>query len=116
VDVIRRDPLTGDALTPAVVDNLDPTGPTDQVDLVDLDEATGTGGTVVPLPSRSTLPPPATRDTSDTGTNTNTTGQDGSRARTRKNPASAGPAASSSAGSDEPPVTGFGGVDVSDYV
>jgi hypothetical protein len=116
VDVIRRDPLTGSAFTPAVADNLDRTGHPNRIDLADLEEATGTGGTVVPLPSRSTLPPPATRDTSETGSNTNTTGQDGSRARTRKNPASAGPAASSSARSDEPPITGFGGVDVSDYV
>jgi hypothetical protein len=40
-------------------------------------------------------------------------GQNGSRTRTRKTPAPAGEA--STAG-NEPPVTGFGGVDVSDYV
>ncbi len=115
VDVIRRDPLTGGALTPAVVDDLDP----DRDDLVDLDqdEATGTGGTVVPLPTRTSLPPPAPRDLPDTGTSSTTsTGQNGSRTRTRKNPAPAGDPASSPAGTGEPPVTGFGGVDVSDYV
>ena len=119
VDVIRRDPLTGGALTPQVVDDLDPANPQSGFD--DAEDATGTdgiGGTVVPLPLRSTLPPPATRDTPDTGTSTGAGGQNGSRTRTRKNPAAAGTEASASGTSNtgEPPVTGFGGVDVSDYV
>ena len=126
VEVIRRDPLTGGALTPQVVDDLDPDGSDEQSDVVE-DEATGTdgvggtGGTVVPLPSRTSLPPPAPRDLPDTGTSTGTTGaagQNGSRARTRKTPAPAGAQSdpASTSGTNEPPVTGFGGVDVSDYV
>jgi hypothetical protein len=93
--------------------DLDPDEPHDGFDLAE-NEATGTdgpGGTVVPLPSRTTLPPPASRDTPDTGTSS--TGQNGSRTRTRKTPAPAGDLASDTG---EPPVTGFGGVDVSDYV
>jgi hypothetical protein len=118
VDVIRRDPLTGDALTPQVVNDLDTDRP-DQVDLVE-DDATGTDGfgTVVPLlPPRSTLPPPLSGDTPDTVTTgpTAATGQNGSRTRTRKNPAPAG-SDTTAASTGEPPVTGFGGVDVSDYL
>jgi hypothetical protein len=135
VDVIRRDPLTGGALTPAVVDDLDQANPYVGFDLADQDEATGmastgtdgprgansTGGTVVPLPSRSTLPSPTPRgDAPDTGTpgTTATSGQNGARTRTRKTPAPAGDTASASSASstDDPPVTGFGGLDVSDYV
>jgi hypothetical protein len=123
VDVIRRDPLTGDALTPQVVDDLDTDRPdvAGQADLVE-DDATGTDGfgTVVPLlPPRSTLPPPPSGDTPDTGTTGPTagTGQNGSRPRTRRNPAPAGTEASTgSSSTGEPPVTGFGGVDVSDYL
>jgi len=119
VDVIRRDPLTGEALTPQVVSEIDDLDPGEFHDGFDLaeDDATGTdgpggpGGTVVPLPSRTTLPPPTARDTPDTGTSS--TGQNGSRTRTRKTAAPAGDTASIT---DEPPLTGFGGVDVSDYV
>jgi hypothetical protein len=110
VDVIRRDPLTGGALTPAMVDDLDPADPHDGSDLAE-DDATGTdgiGGTVVPLPPRTTLPTAVPPDVPVSGT----TGQNGSRTRTRKTSAAAGTEAST----DEPPVTGFGGVDVSDYV
>jgi hypothetical protein len=122
VEVIRRDPLTGGALTPQVVDDLDPDGSDEESGVVE-DEATGTdgvggtGGTVVPLPSRTSLPSPASWDRPGTGTSTGTTGaagQNGSRARTRKTPAPAGEASTSA--TNEPPVTGFGGVDVSDYV
>jgi len=74
-----------------------------------------TGGTVVPLPSRASLPAP-TGDPAATGTDgTHSNGQNGSRTRTRKNPAPAGTTASTDS-TGEPPVTGFGGVDVSDYV
>jgi hypothetical protein len=119
VEVIRRDPLTGGALTPQVVDDLD----SDRPDLADpveddatgTDDSMGTGGTVVPLPSRASLPAP-TGDPAATGTDgTHSNGQTGSRTRTRKTPAPAG-AQSDSASTGEPPVTGFGGVDVSDYV
>jgi hypothetical protein len=117
VDVIRRDPLTGGALTPQVVDDLHPDDPHDWADgSEDNHGDTGTGGTVVPLPARATLPTPAARDLPGTGTDGQTSaGQNGSRTRTRKNPAPAGTDAST-AGPGEPPVTGFGGLDVSDYV
>ena len=124
VDVIRRDPLTGTALRPGVVDDLDPTGPAfpDDLDNLGAGQATGTDGidtdgmgTVVPLPSRNTLPLPAPRDLPDTGTTATGAGQNGARPRTRKT--SAPPEDTSTASSsDGPPVTGFGGVDVSDYV
>ena len=82
IDVIRRDPLTGGALTPQVIDTLDPTDPHHGFDADENDQtSTRTTGTVVPLPSRTTLPPPAPRDLPDTGT-TGTTGQNGTRART----------------------------------
>jgi hypothetical protein len=68
VDVIRRDPLTGGALTPQVVDNLD-TDAHPGLDLVEDDPAsTGTNGTVVPLATRASLPTPPARDLPDTGT------------------------------------------------
>ena len=69
----------------------------------------------MPLPSRTSLPaPPA--DPAATGTDgTHSNGQNGSRTRTRKTPAPAG-AQSDPASTGEPPVTGFGGLDVSDYV
>ena len=120
VDVIRRDPLTGAAITPQVVSDIDDTldwsdpvvdGASD-TDTVGGNTAADTGGTIVPLPSRTVLPPPALRDLPDTGT-TGATSQNGSRTRTRKTPAPAGDTAGPP---DEPPTTGFGGVDVSDYV
>ncbi len=112
VDVIRRDPLTGGALTPRVVDDLDPADPREGIDENTVAE---TGGTVVPLPARTTLPTPTTPDLPDpgTGNTTSTAGPAGSRTRTRK--ASTG-AQASTGSADDPPVTGFGGVDVSDYV
>ena len=123
VEVIRRDPLTGGALTPQVVDDLDQTEAHDGFDLADpveddatgTDGAVGTGGTVVPLPSRTSLPAP-TADPAATGTDgMHSNGQNGSRTRTRKTPAPAGNTASTDS-TGEPPVTGFGGLDVSDYV
>ena len=127
VDVIRRDPLTGGALTPQVLDDLDPDDPTWDVpdeDTPTVTDRTGaTGGTVVPLPSRTTLPAPDAEPADPVATGTdgpgsttgsNGTGSTGTRARTRKNPAPAGTAGTENTG--EPPVTGFGGVDVSDYV
>ena len=68
VDVIRRDPLTGGALTPQVVDDLDTTNPTPgptPAERRDRHRRSGTGGTVVPLPSRTTLP--TAGDSADTG-------------------------------------------------
>ncbi len=115
VDVIRRDPLTGGALVPQVVDDLHPADPhgfdrdEDDQDLTSTG-TDGTGmGTVVPLPSRATLPTPAAPPT---GQSSNGQSSDGhtpaAKSRTRKEPASTG--------TDDTPVTGFGGLDVSDYV
>ncbi len=116
VDVIRRDPLTGGALVPQVVDDLHPTAEPHEFDDRDADDqdltSTGTDGagmgTVVPLPSRATLPTPAAPPAAtQMDGHVPTTG----RSRTRKEPASTG-----TASPDDPPVTGFGGLDVSDYV
>jgi hypothetical protein len=108
VDVIRRDPLTGEALHPQVIDDVDPTAPHDWGDQNDADEnsdtGTGVGGTVVPLPTRTALPAPL--PTGDTRDGHNPTA---AKPRTRKEP-------TTPVSSDEPPVTGFGGLDVSDYV
>ena len=122
VEVIRRDPLTGNPLRPGVVDDLDISVAAHADDLDNTSKVTGTdgiGGIVVPLPTRTTLPLPATRDLPDTdtvvtngGASTNGAGQTGARPRTRKTSAPAEDTASTG----EPPVTGFGGVDVSDYV
>ena len=125
VDVIRRDPLTGGTLTPRVVDDLDPDipypGSPDEDDATDTgvndaDGDGGSGGTVVPLPPRTTLPPAPAAEPAATGTDgtgTSSSGSTGSSTRTRKNPA---PAGTTGTDTGEPPVTGFGGVDVSDYV
>jgi hypothetical protein len=125
VDVIRRDPLTGQALRPQVIDDLTATSdPYTEADGTTADgtgvDGTGVGqdstgstdsgrdtgrDTVDPLPSRATLPPPAAPHTGDA--------PDGhtpaAKPRTRKEPAS-------TPDTDDTPVTGFGGVDVSDYV
>jgi hypothetical protein len=101
VDVVRRDPLASSmVLTPDVIDDVD----TDADDDMD--------GTVVPLPDRASLAPVhAVEPAAAIG---------GSRPA-RKTPATV-PArttngASTNDASDlDDPVTGFGGVDVSDYV
>ena len=68
VDVIRRDPLTGDALTPQVVDDLDTDRPDPGRSRRGRRHRHGRFGTVVPLPvPRSTLPPPPSGDIPDTG-------------------------------------------------
>jgi hypothetical protein len=100
VDIVRRDPLGArTVLTPAVLDDIDG------------DDTAPPDGTVVPLPDRWTLPTPPV----DTPAATGSTGVNGSGPRTRKTPATTtGPAGPSNL--PDPPVTGFGGVDVSDYV
>ncbi|TWF81866.1 hypothetical protein FHX44_117811 [Pseudonocardia hierapolitana] len=103
VDVIRRDPLaTRTVLRPAVLDDLDG------------DDTPTRNGATAPLPDRSTLQPnaPAEFPTVQAARNGNGTNGLGPR-NTSKTPATT---AAGSASDSEPPVTGFGGVDVSDYV
>ena len=95
-----------DGLSPDMVEDLD-----------HRDDTADEGGTVVPLPSRTTLSalPVDPAATGTDGANSNGASSTGTRPRTRKNPAPAG-TASTTDPTGEPPVTGFGGVDVSDYV
>jgi hypothetical protein len=94
IEIVRRDPLgAADVITPAVLDGM----PTDA----------GTGDAdVVPLPDRSTLPTPLP-----------TPVRDGPATRpTRRSPTVPRPRDHAQNGSGNGTVTGFGGVDVSDYV
>ncbi|AEA27362.1 hypothetical protein Psed_5226 [Pseudonocardia dioxanivorans CB1190] len=89
IEIVRRDPLaTSSVIAPAVLHGVPDVDPHPE------------GGQVVPLPSRSNLPAPAADDTP--------------RTRTKGNRATARPRDREEV--DEPAVTGFGGVDVSDYV
>ncbi|WP_142102232.1 hypothetical protein [Pseudonocardia cypriaca] len=103
--MIRRDPLAArTVLTPAVLDDLDgdDTSPRSR------------NGATAPLPDRSTLQPNAPADFPTVQATRNGTSTNGSGPRnTGKTPATT-PAGSAS--DSEPSVTGFGGVDVSDYV
>ena len=138
ISALRTLALTGGVLTPAMVDDLDlattrgddwaawagwGAGATS----TDPDTPAPTPGASTPVqpvsPPPDVLAPPAVPDLPDTGTGNGSTGngatgQDGSRTRTRKDPAPAGTSTSTTgaAGTGEPPVTGFGGVDVSDYI
>jgi hypothetical protein len=101
VDVIRRDPLTArTVLTPAVLDDIDG------------DHTAPRNGSTAPLPNRDTLQPNAPTDFPTVQAARNRNGNGG------KTPAtpSAGSQNNGSASDSEPSVTGFGGVDVSDYV
>jgi hypothetical protein len=101
VDVIRRDPFTDHpVLTPAVLDDIDG------------DDTPHRNGWTAPLPDRSTLQPatPADFPTVQAARNNG----NGSGPRTGKTPATT--PAGSARDTSEPGVTGFGGVDVSDYV
>jgi hypothetical protein len=102
VDVIRRDPLAArTVLTPAVFDDIDG------------DDTPRSGNGTAPLPDRATLQPNAPADFPTV--QAARSGSNGSGPRsTSKTPATT-PAAGSASDS-EPSVTGFGGVDVSDYV
>lgn len=103
VDVIRRDPLSArTVLRPAVLDDIDG------------DDTPPANGSTAPLPDRSTLQPNAPADfpTVQATRNGNSTNGSGPR-NTGKTPAST-PAGTEK--DSEPSVTGFGGVDVSDYV
>jgi hypothetical protein len=102
VDVIRRDPFTDHpVLTPAVLDDVDTDG----------EHISSRNGWTAPLPDRATLQPVAPADFPTVHAARN--GNDGSGPRTGKTPATT-PVGSAS--DSEPSVTGFGGVDVSDYV
>jgi hypothetical protein len=102
VDVIRRDPLaTRTVLRPAVLDDIDGDDTTPR----------SRNGTA-PLPDRATLQPNAPADFPTVQAARNSGNGSGPR-HTSKTPATT-PAGSAS--DSEPPVTGFGGVDVSDYV
>lgn len=108
IEIVRRDPLAASAvINPSVLDDID-------ADLGDFTD----DGNVVPLPNRNTLP-----------TDPEATATPGPRMRrnTTKNTAAtngtAGPTLAASNGStatagtpEPPPVAGFGGVDVSDYI
>jgi hypothetical protein len=98
VDIVRRDPLGArTVLTPAVLDDIDG------------DDTAPENGTTAPLPDRADLPTPVDTPPAATGTN----GANGWSPRNRKTPATT-PAGGENG--SEPAVTGFGGVDVSDYV
>ncbi len=92
IEIVRRDPLgTPDVITPAVLHGL----PTNHAD--------GAGdAAVVPLPDRATLPTP-NRDEPPTHP-------------TRRSPTVPRARGHAGNGSGSGTVTGFGGVDVSDYV
>lgn len=102
VEMVRRDPLgAADVITPAVLHGI----PTDA------DLGTGTGdAAVVPLPARSTLPTPV-RDEPD-----RPVARTGRRAPATPRPRDTEHANGEHAGNGASTVTGFGGVDVSDYV
>jgi hypothetical protein len=101
VDVIRRDPLAvRTVLTPAVLDDIDG------------EHTAPRNGATAPLPDRATLQPNAPADFPTVqATRNGSTNGSGPR-NTSKTPATT----PGSAKDSEPSVTGFGGVDVSDYV
>jgi hypothetical protein len=99
IEIVRRDPLgAADVITPAVLHGL----PTDHAGTGDAD--------VVPLPDRSTLPPPLPTPVRD----------EPATRPTRPSPTVPRPRERADTGSGNGgghgTVTGFGGVDVSDYV
>lgn len=92
VDIIRRDPLSQSrTITPEVIDGLD------------TDTAGFTDDNVVSLPDRTTLRKPA-ESTASAAT-----------ATVQRAPRKAGPAPGPNE-HEPPPVAGFGGMDVSDYI
>ena len=104
VDVVRHDPLASKrAVIPPVAD-LDDTPSSWLPDLDSLPTQRVPGSDTAPLPPiPAATPIPATSTTSAPGTSTT--------ARTRKTSTS-----SNGAGAETPGVTGFGGVDVTDYL
>lgn len=89
VDIVRRDPLAvRNPLTPPIVEDID-------------DEPATVNGTITPLPNRSRIPAPR----SDTN---------GQRPTGSRSPRTPHP--STKREDSEPPVSGFGGMDVSDYI
>ncbi|OLT06888.1 hypothetical protein BJF90_14810 [Pseudonocardia sp. CNS-004] len=111
VDVIRRDPLAArTVLTPSVLNDIDE-------DDTDRDYAPSRNGRAsrngtAPLPDRATLKPNAPSEFPTVQATRN------SNSNSAKSPATtpAGSTSNGAAKDSEPTVTGFGGVDVSDYV
>ena len=111
VDIIRRDPLGAEPpAVPPVVDHLDPDGAPDLAADADggLSDTSGHLARAVDQPVTPTVVPPDRR-TASTAAPTAQNGAAQQRAP-RRAPAPAG------AQADPPGVTGFGGVDVTDYV
>jgi len=101
VDIVRRDPLGGSLpLTPPVVNDLD----------VDGYQAYGTNGATWPAPPDYRPPVPPVPGTASTAT---TQPSGNGRVNTSKGTARG---TNSGAQADPPGVTGFGGMDVTDYV
>ena len=101
VDIVRRDPLGGSLpLTPPVVNDLD----------VDGYPAYGTNGAAWPAPPDYRPPVPPAPGTASTAT---TQPSGNGRVNTSKGTARG---TNSGAHADPPGVTGFGGMDVTDYV
>lgn len=98
VEIVRRDPLgAADIITPAVLGHIDPADhPLGHT------AAGGDDAAVEPLPNRTALPTPAPRDDPPS--------------RSRRNPTVPRPRDAEHQPGGAAPVTGFGGVDVSDYV
>jgi hypothetical protein len=106
VDIVRRNPLGGAALTPSVIDDLD------QADIARHTAGYGdpdSDGVVIPLPDRSAAAPPPDPTTGAAPGTTGPAGNGSARSNGRKPADQQGPPAESS-------VTGFGGMDVSDYI
>jgi hypothetical protein len=109
VDIVRRDPLgTKTVLEPTVLDTIND----------EHDNTTG-DGTVVPLPDRASLPQAAPAEFPTVHAARNGTRANGASSRNPGRTPVTTPARRHNDGAEddsEPTVTGFGGVDVSDYV
>jgi hypothetical protein len=122
VDVIRRDPLAArTVLTPSVLNDIDEDD-TDREHAPSRNGRASRNGTA-PLPDRATLKPNAPADFPTVqATHNRTNGQNSSHQNRRQNDSpnhgstNTGGQSNGSANDSEPTVTGFGGVDVSDYV
>jgi hypothetical protein len=118
VDIIRRDPLGATRpLSPPVVDHIDTNdGPTWRPTPQRWPDSTpaDTSSTPTTEPIKPTVvPPPNTNGTATNGTATDGAAKNGAaRNGAGKNAPGTGPGAQA----DPPGVTGFGGVDVTDYV
>jgi hypothetical protein len=108
VDIVRRDPLSARTpLTPVLLDDIDqdPNWAADSGGSFDDDD------TVVPLPARSAVAPPVTPEPTPAALAASGRPERKTRTSTGRNGSTA-PVAENA----PDPVTGYGGVDVSDYV